>query len=86
MKLSDILKDVETSSIHGSVDRAIHALQYDSRKVEANDVFFAWKGVKTDGHSYIAEVCDKGAAAVVLEVNGGTAAKNHLHTGDVLDF
>jgi UDP-N-acetylmuramoyl-L-alanyl-D-glutamate--2,6-diaminopimelate ligase len=67
MKLSDILKDVETSSIHGPVDRAIHALQYDSRKVEANDVFFAWKGAKTDGHRYIAEVCDKGAAAVVLE-------------------
>ena len=42
-------------------------MQYDSRRVEANDVFFAWKGVKADGHHYIADVCDKGAAAVVLE-------------------
>ncbi len=67
MKLSDILKDVETKSVQGPVDRAINALQYDSRRVEANDVFFAWKGVKTDGHQYIAEVADKGAAAVVLE-------------------
>ncbi len=67
MKLSDILKEVETKSVDGPVDRAIHALQYDSRRVEANDVFFAWKGVKTDGHQYIADVCDKGAAAVVLE-------------------
>ncbi len=62
-----MLKDVETRSIQGPVDRAIHALQYDSRRVEASDVFFAWKGVKTDGHQYIADVCDKGAAAVVLE-------------------
>ncbi len=67
MKLSDILKDVETRSVSGPVDRPIHALQYDSRRVEANDVFFAWKGVKTDGHQFIPDVCDKGAAAVVLE-------------------
>ncbi len=67
MKLSEILKEVETKSVDGPVDRAIHALHYDSRRVEANDVFFAWKGVKTDGHQYIADVCDKGAAAVVLE-------------------
>jgi UDP-N-acetylmuramoyl-L-alanyl-D-glutamate--2,6-diaminopimelate ligase len=67
VKLSDILKEVETKSIDGPVDRAIRDLQYDSRRVEANDVFFAWKGVKTDGHQYIPEVCDKGAAAVVLE-------------------
>ena len=67
MKLSDILKHVETKAITGPVDRPINALRYDSRRVEANDVFFAWKGVKTDGHNYIAEVCDRGAAAVVLE-------------------
>jgi UDP-N-acetylmuramoyl-L-alanyl-D-glutamate--2,6-diaminopimelate ligase len=67
VKLSDILKEVETTSVQGPVDRVIHALRYDSRRVEANDVFFAWKGAKTDGHQFIAEVCDKGAAAVVLE-------------------
>jgi len=67
VKLSEILKDVETRSIQGPVDRAIQALRYDSRRVEQNDVFFAWKGAKTDGHQYIAEVADKGAAAVVFE-------------------
>ena len=67
MKLSEILKGVETTSVEGPVDRVIHALRYDSRRVEANDVFFAWKGAKSDGHQFISEVCDKGAAAVVLE-------------------
>ncbi len=38
----------------------IHALRYDSRRVEENDVFFAWKGAKTDGHQpLLPEVCDK---------------------------
>ena len=67
MKLSELLKETAVKSIQGPVDRVIHMLRYDSRRVEANDVFFAWKGEKSDGHSYIAEVCDKGAAAVVLE-------------------
>ena len=67
MKLSDLLKDVKTKSIQGSVDRPVHALRYDSRRVEPNDVFFAWKGVKSDGHQYVADVCEKGASAVVLE-------------------
>ncbi len=67
MKLSEILKETKTKTVQGPVDRIIRMLRYDSRRVEPNDVFFAWKGAKTDGHQYIAEVCDKGAAAVVLE-------------------
>jgi len=67
VKLSEILKETLTKSVQGPVDRVIHALRYDSRRVEENDVFFAWKGEKTDGHQYITEVCDMGAAAVVLE-------------------
>jgi UDP-N-acetylmuramoyl-L-alanyl-D-glutamate--2,6-diaminopimelate ligase len=67
MRLADILREVETKSIQGPVDRVIRSLRYDSRLVDTNDVFFAWKGAKTDGHRYIAEVCDRGAAAVVLE-------------------
>jgi len=70
VKLSELLKEVKTRSIQGPVDRLVRALRYDSRRVEANDVFFAWKGEKTDGHQYIAEVCDRGAAAVVLENPG----------------
>ena len=67
MKLSEILQDTEIKSVKGPIERVIHALRYDSRRVEANDVFFAWKGEKTDGHQFIAGACDKGAAAVVME-------------------
>ena len=67
MKLNDIIKETKVTSINGSVDRNIHGLQYDSRRVEQNDVFFAWKGKKTDGHQHIPDVVSRGAAAVVLE-------------------
>jgi UDP-N-acetylmuramoyl-L-alanyl-D-glutamate--2,6-diaminopimelate ligase len=67
VKLFEILKDTRTRAIHGPTDRPIRALRYDSRRVEANDVFFAWKGEKVDGHQFIPDVVDRGAAAVVLE-------------------
>ena len=67
MKLADLLQDTRVKSVRGPVDRPIHALRYDSRRVEADDVFFAWRGAKTDGHRFIADVCGRGAAAVVLE-------------------
>lgn len=67
MKLADLLIDTPVKAVRGPVDRTIHALRYDSRRVEAGDVFFAWRGAKTDGHRFIADVCGRGAAAVVLE-------------------
>jgi UDP-N-acetylmuramoyl-L-alanyl-D-glutamate--2,6-diaminopimelate ligase len=70
VKLSEILQDTAVKSVKGPVDRPIHALRYDSRRVETNDVFFAWQGEKADGHQFIAGVCDKGAGAVVLEKSG----------------
>ena len=42
----------------------IHA---DSRTVEKGSVFVALKGTTSDGHQFIAEVCQKGVVAVVVE-------------------
>jgi UDP-N-acetylmuramoyl-L-alanyl-D-glutamate--2,6-diaminopimelate ligase len=67
MKLAELLENTPVKSVRGSVDRAIHALRYDSRRVDAGDVFFAWRGAKTDGHDFIADVSGRGACAVVLE-------------------
>jgi len=40
----------------------------DSRKVEPGFAFFATKGEKVDGHSFIPQVVEKGAALVICEV------------------
>lgn len=39
----------------------------DSRSLEPGDVFFALKGDQVDGHQFVADVLEKGAAAVVVE-------------------
>ncbi len=45
----------------------IREVQYDSRKVKKGDLFVAVRGFKTDGHNYLQDVQQKGAAAVVVE-------------------
>jgi murE/murF fusion protein len=49
----------------GSVD--IRAVRDDSRKVEAADLFVAVKGLRSDGHAFVAAAIERGAAAIVVE-------------------
>lgn len=68
MKLTDLLAaQPQYQLAAGSDQRMVAALQYDSRQVAEDDVFFAWRGTTTDGHRFIPEVCDRRAAAVVCE-------------------
>jgi UDP-N-acetylmuramoyl-tripeptide--D-alanyl-D-alanine ligase len=39
----------------------------DTRKIEHNDLFIAFKGVNVDGHNYVAEALEKGASAAMVE-------------------
>ncbi|MCL4841491.1 MAG: UDP-N-acetylmuramoyl-L-alanyl-D-glutamate--2,6-diaminopimelate ligase [Bryobacteraceae bacterium] len=45
----------------------IGGLNYDSRKVEAGDLFFAFPGSKADGRTFAAAALERGAVAVVSE-------------------
>jgi UDP-N-acetylmuramoyl-L-alanyl-D-glutamate--2,6-diaminopimelate ligase len=45
----------------------IREIQFDSRKVQAGDVFVAIKGTTSDGHDYIETAIKNGAVAVVYE-------------------
>jgi len=48
-------------------EKEILSVAIDSRKVEKDSLFFAFKGDKVDGHDYIKAAFDNGAAAVVCE-------------------
>ena len=48
-------------------DIEIKAVKGDSRLVEPGDVFVAFQGEYFDGHMYIAQALERGAAAVVIE-------------------
>ena len=45
----------------------VTALAYDSRAVTPGTLFFAVPGVHVDGHDYVAQAVERGAAAVVVE-------------------
>lgn len=65
--LSDILRNVNTIKVLGDADIFISGITYDSREVEAGSIFFAVKGTRVDGHSFIPKVIDAGAKAIVCE-------------------
>ncbi len=45
----------------------IHGIAWDSRRVKPGDLFFALPGTKHDGHEFIPQAVEKGAAAVAGE-------------------
>jgi UDP-N-acetylmuramoyl-L-alanyl-D-glutamate--2,6-diaminopimelate ligase len=67
MQLEDLIQRVNAKSIHGSLDREITGVRYDSRRVTPGNLFVAVRGTSFDGHSFIEQAVDKGAVAVVGE-------------------
>jgi len=51
----------------GDLSRPFSGIQCDSRKISKGDIFVAISGFKTDGHRYIQQAVDAGAAGVILE-------------------
>jgi UDP-N-acetylmuramoyl-L-alanyl-D-glutamate--2,6-diaminopimelate ligase len=67
MQLADLIQQLSAKKIHGSLDREITGVRYDSRRVVPGNLFVAVRGASVDGHSFIEQAIDKGAAAVVGE-------------------
>lgn len=65
--LKDILYKVAIESVNGSTNVAIGKIEFDSRKIEKNDVFVAIRGSISDGHDYIQKAIELGAVAIVCD-------------------
>jgi len=80
-QLKDILYKVHIEAVHGTTDVTVSKIEFDSRKIELNDVFVAIRGTLSDGHDYIEKALSLGAIAVICEefpsviVNGVTYIK-----------
>ncbi|MDD2985205.1 UDP-N-acetylmuramoyl-L-alanyl-D-glutamate--2,6-diaminopimelate ligase [Flavobacterium sp.] len=76
--LKDILYKVNIEAVKGSTDAAIHKVEFDSRKIEFNDVFVAIRGSVSNGHDFIEKALNQGASVIVCDtfperiVNGVT--------------
>jgi UDP-N-acetylmuramoyl-L-alanyl-D-glutamate--2,6-diaminopimelate ligase len=67
MKLDEIFSGAEIERISGPADLDIRSIAYDSRKAESRGLFFALRGEKLDGLSYVAAAMERGAIAVAAD-------------------
>lgn len=67
MLLQYLLEDLEYEEVIGKTDITIGKIEYDSKKIQENDIFVAIKGYKEDGNNYIKEAIESGAKCIVIQ-------------------
>lgn len=65
--LREILYKADLIETRGLIDREVHGVCFDSRKVAQGALFVAVKGLTTDGHLFISKVIESGATAIICE-------------------
>ena len=55
----------------GRADREIGSVVTDSRTLQAGDLFVALRGPRFDGHEFVTEVLQRGAAGAIVFVSSG---------------
>lgn len=67
LQLLELLAGVAGAQVYGPATTPISGLAYDSRAVKPGDLFVAVKGFHVDGHGYVGQALERGAAAVVVD-------------------
>ena len=67
MKLRDLLAGVPLRGKYPDPDMEISSISYDTRTLAPGALFVAMPGDKTDGHRYIRQALERGAAAVLCQ-------------------
>jgi UDP-N-acetylmuramoyl-L-alanyl-D-glutamate--2,6-diaminopimelate ligase len=75
MELGYLLESIPGHDLDGDNSVEISGIAYDSRNVREGFLFVAIKGHAQDGHAYLDEAANRGAAALVAENFDGVAAE-----------
>src|SRR6266516_2044719 len=67
MQLKTLLAAIPVREIVGPTDRGVESIAYDSRRMQMDGMFVALRGEKSDGHDFIGQAVEKGAAVIVAE-------------------
>ena len=67
MKLSTLIAELDAPYVRGSTEREITGIAFHSKAVQPGMLFVAVRGLTHDGHAFIGEAVQHGAAAVVAE-------------------
>ncbi len=66
-ELAELPALLRASEAIGALKGSWGRVQYDSREIARGDLFVAVRGARTDGHAYLRQALDRGAAAAVVE-------------------
>ena len=67
MTIAGLLRGLSIKRISGPLEKDIRGIAYDSRNVKEDFLFVAVRGFSTDGHDYVGDALNRGAAGVVVE-------------------
>jgi UDP-N-acetylmuramoyl-L-alanyl-D-glutamate--2,6-diaminopimelate ligase len=65
--ISELLENVKTLEIKGSLEALVSNLSIDSRNVEKNTLYSAIKGTQVDGHQFIDSAIANGASVILCQ-------------------
>jgi len=77
-RLSDLVDGLKTDAVVGDLAVPITGLAYCSKAVRPGNAFFCVPGFRVDGHTFIPEAVERGAAALVVEGPEGLDAARSL--------
>ena len=67
MELRAVISGIEGLKAKGTLDLDITSVESDSRKITKNSLFVAIVGFETDGHKFIKQAIENGAAAIMIQ-------------------
>src|SRR5438552_16094673 len=84
LSLEEISQAVD-GSLEGPGNVQVRGYSIDSRTINAGELFFAIKGPRFDGHQFVAQAFQKGAAAAVIEENVSRPGAPTIRVNSTLD-
>ncbi|HPU44584.1 MAG TPA: UDP-N-acetylmuramoyl-tripeptide--D-alanyl-D-alanine ligase, partial [Dictyoglomaceae bacterium] len=78
LTVKEVLLATKGNLIKGNVDKTINSISVDSRTIHKNDFFIPLRGERFDGHKFIDEAVENGAAGVML------SKVNHIPEKDII--
>ncbi|MDX9856193.1 MAG: UDP-N-acetylmuramoyl-L-alanyl-D-glutamate--2,6-diaminopimelate ligase [candidate division Zixibacteria bacterium] len=81
--LEQLIEAVEGAVLTGDGSIEIENIEYDSRLVKPNSLFFAVKGYRVDGYDFVRQAKENGAVAVMGEREGCDEIGIHVRVPDI---
>ncbi|UCC45818.1 MAG: UDP-N-acetylmuramoyl-L-alanyl-D-glutamate--2,6-diaminopimelate ligase [Candidatus Zixiibacteriota bacterium] len=82
IELQELIREIEGAELTGDGSMVIKQLEYDSRSVKENALFFAIKGYQHDGHEFLEQAKSNGAVAALGEGENGGPINTYVRVPD----